>query len=192
MKMAGLLEGPSPALAANAALIKWLEDNGVYMKDSSGWTVAPHPLAVSTETVDEATNESTGRGLLARRSVNVGDKLLQIPMRLCLTKDSCLESLSKDCAISLPKDTNEYLVIAAYIIHEKYLNPSSFWSPYLSVLPSTADVGPTFTWSVADLDQLSGSPVVAASMSMRAKLEREREALLGENGLDPELYTYER
>ena len=191
MKMAGLLSGPTPALAANAALIKWLEDNGVYLSDSSGWTVAPHPLAVSTETVDEVTNESTGRGLLARRSVNVGDELLQIPLDLCLTKDKCLEQLQEQDIVKLPRETNEYLIIATYLIHEKYINPDSFWRPYLDVLPTTEDVGPTFTWTDEDLSQLGGSPVVAATKSMRLKLASERSALLESTGLNPDDYTYE-
>ena len=83
MKMKGLL-GPNkgdgnPKLSANSRLIQWLENEGqVYLSESSTWGEAPHPLAISTETVDEITNESSGRGLLARRKISDGDELLKI------------------------------------------------------------------------------------------------------------------
>jgi len=56
----------------------------VYLSDASGWGQPPHPMAISTETVDELTNESSGMGLLARRSINEEDELLQIPMSFCV------------------------------------------------------------------------------------------------------------
>ena len=56
----------------------------MYLSDASGWGQPPHPMAISTETVDELTNESSGRGLLARRSINEEDELLQIPMSFCV------------------------------------------------------------------------------------------------------------
>jgi hypothetical protein len=167
----------SPKLKANQNLLTWLEENGdVYLKDQSTWGSAPHPLAVSTETVDEITNESTGRGLLARRSINEGDELISIPLRLCMTINSAREALGNKLISS---GTNEYLAIAAHLIYEKFvLKEKSFWKPYLDVLPlSVEEVNPTFTWSDEDLAFLEGSPVVAATRSLQAKLEREYEAM---------------
>ena len=123
MKMKGLL-GPNRGkgntkLSANARLIAWLEEEGgVYLAESSTWGEAPHPLAISTETVDEITNESSGRGLLARRSVNDGDELLKIPLDLCLTRKSARRELGKD---ALQGGINEYLAIACQLIHEKFV-----------------------------------------------------------------------
>lgn len=89
--MKGLLgKSSSPKVTENQNLISWLTTSGVYLSDSSGWTVAPHPLAISTSTIDEITNESSGRGLLARRSINNGDEIISIPLELCLTKENCL------------------------------------------------------------------------------------------------------
>mmetsp|Transcript_17374 Transcript_17374/g.36642 ORF Transcript_17374/g.36642 Transcript_17374/m.36642 type:complete len:589 (-) Transcript_17374:8-1774(-) len=182
MKMKGLL-GPNrgrgnPKLNANSALINWLEtEGGVYLAETSTWGEAPHPMAISTETVDEITNESSGRGLLARRSVNDGDELLKIPLDLCITRKSARAALGKD---ALQDGINEYLAIACQLIHEKYvLGSKSFFAPYIGVLPETDEVNPTFTWPDEDLAFLEGSPVVAATRSLQMKLRREYDDLLG-------------
>lgn len=203
MKMKGLLganrgEGNSK-ISANARLIAWLESEGeVYLSEASSWGEAPHPMAISTETVDEITNESSGRGLLARRSVNEGDELLKIPIDLCLTRKSARRALGKD---ALPEGINEYLAVACQLIREKHvLGDASFYAPYVGVLPEVDEVNPTVTWSDEDLSFLAGSPVVAATRSLQMKLRREYDALLaGDDGLmarfpdrfPAEHYTYE-
>ncbi|OEU18174.1 ribulose-1,5-bisphosphate caboxylase, small subunit [Fragilariopsis cylindrus CCMP1102] len=181
MKMKGLLgkkTGANPKLTANARLVSWLsEEGGVYLSEESTWGEAPHPMAISTETKDEITNESSGRGLLARRDINDGDNLLKVPIKLCLTKSSARTALGKDV---LPSEINEYLAVACQLIHERYvLGDKSFFKPYIDVLPETEEVNPTFTWSDDDLSFLNGSPVIAATQSLQMKLQREYDSLLG-------------
>ena len=190
IKMKGLLgkkSGSNPKVTANAKLVSWLSEEGdVYLGEESTWGEAPHPMAISTETKDEITNESSGRGLLARRDINDGDNLLKVPMKLCLTKASAREALGKDV---LPKDINEYLAIACQLIHERYvLGDKSFFAPYIGVLPEIDEVNPTFTWSDDDLSFLNGSPVIAATKSLQMKLQREYDSLLG--GKDGLCNTY--
>jgi len=187
MKMKGML-GPNkgrgnPKLNANSRLISWLENEGeVYLSESSTWGEAPHPLAISTETVDEITNESSGRGLLARRKISDGDELLKIPFDLCITRKSARRALGKD---ALRDGINEYLAMACQLIHEKYvLGEASSFAAYMGVLPEVEEVNPTFTWPDEDLAFLEGSPVVAATRSLQMKLEREYDDLLaGPDGL---------
>mmetsp|Transcript_57922 Transcript_57922/g.141524 ORF Transcript_57922/g.141524 Transcript_57922/m.141524 type:complete len:643 (+) Transcript_57922:1541-3469(+) len=181
MKMKGLLGSmpeTDPKLTANGRLVNWLSEEGdVYLSEESTWGEAPHPMAISTETKDEITNESSGRGLLARRDINDGDLLIKIPMKLCLTKKEARSRLGKD---ALPREINEYLAIACLLIHEKYvMGPKSFFGPYMGILPETQEVNPTFAWTDDDLKFLDGSPVVAATRSLQAKLQREYDALLG-------------
>lgn len=181
-KLKGLLgfkNGGDPKIAANSRLLKWLEEEGeVYLADASTWGEAPHPMAISVSTVDESTNESTGRGLLARRNVNEGDELLSIPMSLCLTVESSRKKFGESV---IPRGMNDYLAIALQLIYERYVEgEKSFYKPYLDVLPEVDEVNPTFAWDEDDLDFLAGSPVVAATLSLRAKLQREYEALLSD------------
>lgn len=186
MKMKGLLGSKDTGdtkLSANAALIQWLEAEGdVYLAEVSSWGEAPHPMAISTDTRDEITNESSGRGLLARRDVNDGDNLFKIPLKLCMTKRSARKALGRDV---FSTDVNEYLVMACQLIHEKFvLGDESYWKPYMDVLPEVGEVNPTFSWSDEDLSFLEGSPVIAATRSLQMKLQREYDSLLGgEDGL---------
>ena len=202
MKMKGLMQGnedSNPKLSANAQLIDWLSTEGeVYLADQSSWGEAPHPLAISTETKDEITNESSGRGLLARRDINDGDELLTIPMSMVMTASKARKALGKD---AMTEGINEYLALACLLIREKFvLGDKSWWKPYLDVLPEVNEVSPTFAWSDEDLQFLEGSPVIAASKSLQMKLQREYDDLLGgENGLiakfpdrfPAEAFTYE-
>ncbi len=186
MKMKGFLgkQGDAnPKVTANSKLAKWLEEEGeVYLSEVSAWGEAPHPMAISTETKDEITNESSGRGLLARRDINEATLLFKVPLKLCLTKASARKAIGKDV---LSAEINEYLAIALQLIQERYvLGEKSFWAPYIGVLPETEEVNPTFTWSDDDLAFLEGSPVIAATRSLQMKLKAEYDALLGgENGL---------
>ena len=185
-KMTGMAQKSTSAvnekLSANAKLVAWLEAEGeVYLSDASGWGEAPHPMAISTETVDELTNESSGRGLLARRSVNQEEELLQIPLKLCITKSSARKCF--DDGNILPPNINEYLAMACQLIYERHvLNDKSFYKPYMDVLPLVNEVNPTFTWSDEDLQALKGSPVIAATQSMQMKLKREYNDLLADKG----------
>ena len=172
MKMKGLMKGTvvtNPKLTANENLINWLSaDGSVYLSEASNWGEAPHPLAISTETKDEITNESSGRGLLARRDIKDGDELLRIPMKLCLTKAAARNAIGKD---ALPSSINEYLAMACHLIYEKFVAlEKSTWKPYIDVLPDVNEVSPTFMWSDDDLQFLAGSPVIAATQSMQMKV----------------------
>jgi hypothetical protein len=183
MKMKGLMKGnddENPKLTANANLANWLSEKGnVYLSEASSWGEAPHPMAISTETKDEITNESSGRGLLARRDISDGDELLRIPLNLCLTKQSARKALGKDV---MPSEINEYLAIACQLIHERFvLEDESFFKPYMDVLPEVDEVNPTVAWPDEDLAFLEGSPVIAATKSLQMKLQREYDALLGGN-----------
>mmetsp|Transcript_4373 Transcript_4373/g.8035 ORF Transcript_4373/g.8035 Transcript_4373/m.8035 type:complete len:573 (+) Transcript_4373:79-1797(+) len=182
MKMKGLLGkkdgGGDTKLTANANLIQWLEEEGdVYLSETSTWGDAPHPMAISTDTKDEITNESSGRGLLARRDINDGDELLMIPLKLCITKKSARKAFGKDV---LPSDINEYLAMACQLIHERFvMGEKSFYKAYIDILPEVGEVNPTFTWSDEDLAFLQGSPVIAATKSLQMKLRSEYDSLLG-------------
>ncbi|ACI65232.1 ribulose-1,5-bisphosphate carboxylase/oxygenase small subunit N-methyltransferase I [Phaeodactylum tricornutum CCAP 1055/1] len=186
MKLKGLMpekNDANPKFTANTNLIQWLTTEGnVYLSEESSWGEAPHPLAISTETKDEITNESSGRGLLARRDINDGDELLRIPMALCMTKSAARKAVGKDV---LPSEINEYLAMACHLIYERNVRgEESPWKPYLDVLPDIDEVNPTFTWPDEDLAFLNGSPVIAATKSLQMKLRREYDALLGgEDGL---------
>ncbi len=172
MKLKGLMKGTTatnPKLTANQRLVEWLQKEGnVYLSEISSWGEAPHPLAISTETKDEITNESSGRGLLARKDINDGDEIVKIPIKLCLTKQTARSAMGNDVVTSA---MNEYIAMALQLVHEKFIQQDqSSWRDYITVLPEINEVNPTFTWNDDDLDFLNGSPVIAATKSMQMKV----------------------
>lgn len=92
----------------------------------------------------------------------------------------------------LPESINEYIIIALSLIHLKHIKPDNVFKSYLSILPTTEDVSPTFTWLENDLKQLKGSPVISATKSLQIKLEREYNTYVVDAGLNVEDFTYER
>lgn len=51
------------------------------------------------------------------------------------------------------------------------MGPKSFWSPYIDVLPTSEEVNPTLIWPEEDLALLEGSSLVAATRSLKKKLQ---------------------
>jgi len=182
--------GDSEARANNEALLAWLNDNGVWVSEKSGWLEPPHSLALATSTFDELEGEDSGRGLLARRAIAQDAELVRLPVKLCMTKQAALES--RELRGVVTEATNEYVAIALLAILERAKGPESFWSEYIAVLPTVEDVSPTFAWDEDDLAQLGASPAAAATKSMVAKLKREHADVLAQHkSLDPEVVTFE-
>lgn len=159
-----------PNLKVNNKFIDWLDSNGVWVKQRSEWGKAPHPLVISSQTEDDG--ESCGRGLLARESMTEGELMMTIPLDLCMTRAAAQETFGK--AI-VPEYMDEYIAIAILLISEKLKGGASRWKPYIDILPSVADVYPSYLWTDEELNMLYGSPTYAASKSLRMKIEKEYE-----------------
>lgn len=157
-----------PKLKTNSRFIEWLDENGVWVKQQSAWGKAPHPLVISSNTVDEG--ETCGRGLLARESIGEGELLMTIPLDLCLTRAVAQEVVGKDV---IPDYIDEYIAIAILLMSEKLKGTASRWKPYIDILPDVGEVYPSFLWAEEELEMLKGSPCYSASKSLRKKLEKE-------------------
>lgn len=151
-----------PNLRINNKFIEWLSTNGVWVKTVSTWGRAPHPLVIASNT--EADGESCGRGLLAREGMGEGELLMTIPLDLCLTKATAQDVLGRDV---ITEDMDEYIAISLLLMTEKLKGDNSKWKAYMDILPSAENVYPSFIWSDDDLNMLLGSPVYAASKSLR-------------------------
>jgi histone-lysine N-methyltransferase SETD3 len=177
-----------------AAFLAWLSENEAYISDKATWGRAAHPLVVAEETRIE--DEPAGRGLLARRDIQAGETIFQVPQHLCFTKDVAVRRFA---ALGVPEMANEeeYLALAALLVYERGLVQSrragtdsltSFWEPYLDILPpapweidalqeSGAQppeiLNALWLWADDDLEWLLGSPTLAAARRLRAKVESE-------------------
>jgi hypothetical protein len=172
------------------ALVKWLESNGVWMSGKAGWGKAAHPLRVESDTVEDF--EICGRGLIARKEIVQGENIVRVPSELVMTREAAQRVLGPSV---IPDSLNEYLAIAMLLMHERALGDASFWAAYIQLLPTTEDVGQTWTWSDEELGMLTGSGILDSTASLKAKVRREHEMILSEivtpNGLDPAAYAFE-
>lgn len=177
-----------------AAFLEWLSKNEVYVSDKATWGRAAHPLVVAEETLIE--DEPAGRGLLARRDIQAGEVLFQVPYHLCFTKDVAVRRFA-NLGVPAVANEEEYMALAALLLYEKGLlesrragsaNLGSFWEPYLDMLPpppreseptnevkkqSSETLNALWLWDEDDLDWLLGSPTRTAARTLRAKVEKE-------------------
>ena len=171
MLMQGLRDlDRDPNMKANKIFMEWLAEEGVYVQTESTWGRAAHPLVISSTTEDDG--ETCGRGLLSRESLSEGELMMTIPLDLCLTRASAQEIFGQEI---IPDNMDEYIAISLLLMTEKLKGKSSRWKPYFDVLPDAAEVYPSYIWAEEELELLRGSPVYAASKSLRSKLEREYE-----------------
>jgi [ribulose-bisphosphate carboxylase]-lysine N-methyltransferase len=149
-----------------AALVEWLEANGVRLSDKAGWGVPAHALRVEGSTMEDF--EDSGRGILARTSIRNGDPFMTVPGELIMTKDVAERVLPFSIG-----DVGEYLALALLLMYERARGDESFWAPYIEILPTAEEVGQTWLWSDEDLAKLEGSNVVDDTASLSEKLQRE-------------------
>jgi len=160
-------------LSQNNAFLDWLSEEGdLHLKPTSTWFEPPHPVAISIDTRNVDTNESSGRGVVARVDIPQGGEVLRIPLKLCMGIDRARDTFG---ASVIPSDMNEYVAIALLLVREKFvLSETSYFKPYMDILPPTVEsVSPTFTWSEEELDTLKGSPLLPATRSLMLKLKSE-------------------
>lgn len=118
---------------------------------------------------------SEGRGVWAKQTIAAGEEIARVPIKLVLSKESAASALGSDI---ISEDMGEYTAIALQLIHERYvLQDASFWQPYLDLLPDTAEIGSSFTWSEEDLELLSGSLIQNISSFLREKIQDEYRSL---------------
>lgn len=172
----------------NEGMMEWLTASGVWVSELSGWNEAPHAMALATTTFDELEGEDSGRGLLARRAIAQEAELVRVPVRICLTLEAACACPELRGVVD--GDTNEYVAIALLLILERAKGERSFWAPYVRILPTVEDVSATFSWPDDELESLAGSPVGAATASMKAKLRSEHAAVVSGGGVDPKVVTF--
>lgn len=162
-------------LEENNRLETWLVNNGVWVSEKADWGRQSHGVSMAVETREQAENEISGRGLVARRDVNLYEEIARVPLKMLLTKDS---SRAKFGANIISDDMSEYSAIALQLIHERFVEEDSFWTPYLDVLPSVQDVGASFAWEEDEIKTLLvGSPLQNMSLFLRTRVREDFQEL---------------
>lgn len=143
--------------------LSWLSHNNVYIFNKSTWGRAPHQCFVSNETTDEG--ESCGKGLLAFRKIQQGEKIVEIPENLVLKVEKNLSEIINDDYL------NEYDSLAISLIQQRAMGDKSKWKIYFDVLPREADLNLGFRWKIHDVLFLQGSKTINASAYLKEKIK---------------------
>ena len=55
----------------------------------------------------------------------------------------------------IPDEMGEYIALALLLVHERAKGASSFWAPYIDVLPDIDEVGPSYAWYIHISESIS-------------------------------------
>ena len=142
--------------------LSWLYSNNVYIFNKSTWGRAPHQCFISNETTDDG--EPCGRGLIAYRKIQQGEKIIEIPESMILKSNN--SNLDKQFMENL----NEYDALAILIIQQQTMGEKSKWKIYFDILPNQFDLNLVFRWKLPDLIFLKGSKILRASLHLKEKI----------------------
>jgi hypothetical protein len=143
--------------------LSWLFFNNVYIFNKSTWGRAPHQCFISNETTDEG--EPCGKGLIAYKNIQQGEKLIEIPEKLIIKNDD--DFFLKENLFNL----NEYDALAILIMREQSMGEKSKWQIYFEMLPNQFDLNLAFRWKKSDVIFLKGSKILRASFYLKEKIK---------------------
>lgn len=114
--------------------------------------------------------EDTGRGMALSSAVEAGKPLIECDAGVFMSIFAAEKStLGPHLAQLDTLDDDSKLIL--FVIHEKFVNPTSFWRPYLELLPEVIDSALYFDEN--DLEYLNGTHL---AIEIRMTLEHLRES----------------
>ncbi|KND01240.1 uncharacterized protein SPPG_04331 [Spizellomyces punctatus DAOM BR117] len=139
-------------------LLKWAVEQGADVDN----------LDFREEAGDDPFNAT--RTVYARRAISCNSPIAQIPAHLILSEATARTShlgarltkhfVDNPATYSLLSQSNRdpyapgLILLSAYLIYERYENPTSFWRPYLEVLPRRYEL--PIWWEEEEIDRLLG------------------------------------
>ncbi|KAJ1661960.1 hypothetical protein EV178_006277 [Coemansia sp. RSA 1646] len=137
-----------------AEFVKWLEDNGADLSQ--------------VEIRGPSDGETGGNAVYARTGIETGQRYAWIPHKLVITAAVCTDVLGADAASGL----SGRLLLASFLVHQRSIE-TSFWKPYIDMLPDTFHTPVEFTSD--ELKILHGTPLEHALADQIAQSHDEYE-----------------
>ncbi|KAF6211838.1 hypothetical protein GE061_012354 [Apolygus lucorum] len=116
--------------------------------------------------------EDFGYGICATRDFAEGEFIISVPRKLMMTTESAMKSeldyhIRNDPMLAhMPN-----VILALFVLLEKFKGDSSFWAPYLNCLPPSYLT--VMYYTTAELDALKGSPVYEPSLKQCQNIARQ-------------------
>lgn len=137
------------------AFLKWCSENGAYLG------------SVAIKDLPDG-----GYGLVAEENIEDSSQFLGIPMKLVMTtvaaRKSKLGPLLRDDPIMKSMSN---VALSIFLILELSAGESSFWHPYISVLPESFNT--VLYFSIEELELLSGSTVLDEALKLHRSIARQ-------------------
>jgi len=145
---------PSSDAAKINAFVQWLETN----------KLPPHKLKVGA---------APAHRLEATETIESGEIMISVPFKLLMSPKAAGESKVGAAfkEIALPSS----IIMALWLIHEK-ADPSSFWKPWLDILPEK--VPSSLNFNDEELAELEGSMMQSITLRRRSLLALEHQQVL--------------
>lgn len=125
---------------------------------------------------------------LSLRSVQEGETLLDVPFKMMMTLNTAQQGQLKQ--VVEEKQMSPTIIMALHLMNEK-LNPNSFYTPWISVLPETFET-PLF-WGEEDLAKLQGSTILSVVKRRQETMQADYTALFDILFADyPQIFTREQ
>ncbi|TPX57289.1 hypothetical protein SpCBS45565_g08233 [Spizellomyces sp. 'palustris'] len=158
LKSADTRETAEKRLECVRDLLKWAVEQGADVDN----------LDFREETGDDPFNAT--RTVYARRAISCNCPIARIPAHLILSEETARTSLlgarltkhfvDNPATYSLLSQSNRdpyapgLILLSSFLIYERYENPTSFWRPYLEVLPRRYEL--PIWWEEEEIDRLLG------------------------------------
>ncbi|KAL3656413.1 hypothetical protein V7S43_018716 [Phytophthora oleae] len=134
--------------------LQWLHDNGAVFPKLQWPTTTPNGL----------------RGAVATGNIATYEPMLCIPQKLLISEDLCWQDPLLGTIFRDNRDvfTRDDPVLALFIVRELLLGQSSFFHPYLAILPYPESVQ---DWTEEELQELHDDQLVAAAARRSTEID---------------------
>lgn len=165
------------------------------MKDEASLALAEWASANQYEHhLELADFEDTGRGMALTSPVEAQEAMISCDAGLFMSIFSALKSDVLGPVFEQLESLDDDSKLILFVIYEKYVNPSSFWKPYLEHLPETIDSALFFT--DVDLEYVAGTTLGMEIGIIQSHLlesyQKIMMAVAEQPVFDPTVFTWER
>jgi len=117
------------------------------------------------------------RAINSKRTIQQDEDVLFVPFCQLMTSEIALSSkVGKQIIESGVQLRSRHTYLASYLLQEK-ANPTSYWKPYIDILPATYDTIPLF-FTEKQLAELEGSMAIDKIQDRHNSLQSEYDALV--------------
>ncbi|KVI09768.1 Rubisco LS methyltransferase, substrate-binding domain-containing protein [Cynara cardunculus var. scolymus] len=110
-----------------------------------------------------------GRSLFACKPIQAGDCILKVPYSVQLAPDNLLPSISS----LLGEEVTDVAKLALVILVHQKLGQASEWAPYISCLPTIAEMHSTIFWSDEELKMIRISSLYQETLKHKVQIEKD-------------------